>query len=516
MSSTMGRAALVVSGGILLSRILGFAREMVLAALLGRSIDADLYQAAFTIPDFLFFLMAGGYLTLTFVPIVSRHLAAGEEDEANRSFTAIARVVGGLMLIATAVTMIWARPLTERVFSDIPAERLPQLVGLVRIVLPAQFFFVLGSLYTAVQYAHRRFLIPTLAPIVYNIAIIGGGTISYLLGETGPEGFVLGALTGAIVGNFGLQWWGARRLGLRWRRGTPLRHPSVAEYFALALPLMIGQSAVGLDEVFFRYFGQFAPLGDIAALNYARRLQMVPVGVIAQAAGVASYPFLARLFAEGRRKEMEAQVNQAVRSGLVVSGLAAAAVIALAVPLVAVAYQRGSFDAADTLATAPLLAIYGIAIPMWTAHQVYTRAFYAQRRMWLPVVVGTAITVVALPAYYFSATNFAAVGVAATSTAVMSAYALIMGWLWHREASAKEVTRSGWQAFVAGVPAGAAAWAASRALAGREPPDTLIGIVVLVVGGALAAAVYWAVLKMLVSPELEAVLRRRRQRGSPR
>src|SRR5690606_21361162 len=119
MSSTMGRAALVVSGGILLSRILGFVREMVLAALLGRTIEADLYQAAFTVPDFLFFLMAGGYLTLTFVPIVSRHLAAGEEDEANRSFTAIARVVGGLMLAATAVTTIWARPLSERVFSDI-------------------------------------------------------------------------------------------------------------------------------------------------------------------------------------------------------------------------------------------------------------------------------------------------------------------------------------------------------------------------------------------------------------
>src|SRR5690606_28365433 len=90
MSGTMGRAALVVSGGILFSRVLGFVREMVLAALLGRTIEADLYQAAFTIPDFLFFLMAGGYLTLTFVPIVSRHLAAGEEDEANRSFTAIA------------------------------------------------------------------------------------------------------------------------------------------------------------------------------------------------------------------------------------------------------------------------------------------------------------------------------------------------------------------------------------------------------------------------------------------
>jgi len=517
MSGTMGRAALVVSGGILFSRVLGFVREMVLAALLGRTIEADLYQAAFTIPDFLFFLMAGGYLTLTFVPIVSRHLAAGEEDEANRSFTAIARVVGGLMLAATAVTMIWARPLTERVFSDIPAERLPQLVDLVRIVLPAQFFFVLGSLYTAVQYAHRKFLIPTLAPIVYNIAIIAGGTISYLLGRTGPQGFVLGALGGAIVGNFGLQWWGARRVGLRWQRGTPLRHPAVGEYFALALPLMIGQSAVGLDEVFFRYFGQFAASGDIAALNYARRLQMVPVGVIAQAVGVASYPFLARLFAEGRLEEMRAQVSQAVRSGLVVSGLATAGVIALSIPLVAVAYQRGSFDASDTAATAPLLAIYGLAIPMWTAHQVYTRAFYAQRRMWLPVVVGTAITIVALPTYYFAATSFAAVGVAATSTAVIAAYAIVMGWLWHREGSATEVARSAGQTLVAAVPAAAVAWGVARAVTGGEPPDTSTGIVTLVAGGVLAAGAYWAVLRAMGSPELAAISKRwRRQKGSPR
>jgi putative peptidoglycan lipid II flippase len=516
MSSTMGRAALVVSGGILLSRILGFVREMVLAALLGRTIEADLYQAAFTVPDFLFFLMAGGYLTITFVPIVSRHLAAGEEDEANRAFTAIARVVGGLMLVATVVTLIAARPITERLFVEIPDERMPQLVGLVRIILPAQFFFVLGSLYMAVQYAHQRFLIPTLAPIVYNLAIIAGGTISWLVGSTGPEGFVLGALAGAIVGNFALQWWGAHRVGLRWQPGTPFRHPAVGEYFALALPLMIGQSAVGLDEVFFRIFGQFGTDGDIAAINYARRLNMVPIGVIAQAAGVASFPFLARLFAEGRRDEMERQVDRAVRSGLVVSGLATAVVIALATPMVAVAFQRGTFDLADTLATAPLVAIYGISIPMWTAHQVYTRAFYAQRRMWLPVVVGTAITVAALPSYYFASMSYGATGVVATSVGVMVAYAAVMGWLWHRGSSAREVARSGWQALVAGVPAGAAAWAVSRLTTGGEPPGTLMGIAVLILGGALAAGVYWAVLRAMGSPELEAILRRRRQRGSPR
>src|SRR5690606_23363351 len=237
--------------------------------------------------------------------------------------------------------------------------------------------------------------------------------------------------------------------------------------------------------------------GDIVAINYARRLNMVPIGVIAQAAGVASFPFLARLFAEGRRDEMERQVDRAVRSGLVVSGLATAVVIALATPMVAVAFQRGTFDLADTLATAPLVAIYGISIPMWTAHQVYTRAFYAQRRMWLPVVVGTAITVAALPSYYFASMSYGATGVVATSVGVMVAYAAVMGWLWHRGSSAREVARSGWQALVAGVPAGAAAWAVSRLTTGGEPPGTLMGIAVLILGGALAAGVYWAVLRAM-------------------
>src|SRR5690606_15127262 len=299
VSSTMGRAALIVSGGILLSRVLGFAREVALAGLLGRSIEADLYQHAFAIPDFLFFLMAGGYLTITFVPIISRHLAEGNPQEANRSFTAVLKVVGGAMLVVTAITFILARPIAEKVFAEVSADHMDDLVRLIRIILPAQFFFVIGSLLMAVQYAHRRFVIPTLAPLIYNVGIIAGGLISWGMGTPSPDGFVWGALVGAVLGNFGLQIWGARRLGLQVVPQTSLRHPAIPEYFALALPLMIGQSAVGLDEVFFRIFGQFAEVGNTAALGYARRINMVPIGVIAQAAGVASYPFLARLFAEG-------------------------------------------------------------------------------------------------------------------------------------------------------------------------------------------------------------------------
>ncbi|NIR35460.1 MAG: murein biosynthesis integral membrane protein MurJ, partial [Actinobacteria bacterium] len=113
----------------------------------------------------------------------------------------------------------------------------------------------------------------------------------------GPEGFVWGALAGAFAGNFALQWWGARRVGMRWIGGTGWRHPALGEYLKIALPLMIGQSIVVLDETFMSVFGNRVGDGAQTHLQYARRTMLVPVGAIAQAAGVAAYPTLARLFA---------------------------------------------------------------------------------------------------------------------------------------------------------------------------------------------------------------------------
>lgn len=504
--STLGRAALVVSGGILASRLLGFLRDVVLAGLLGRGVEADLYNFAFAIPDYLFFLMAGGYLSITLVPILSRHLAAGEPDMANTAFASVFRFLAGLMAVATAVTMVAAPTLTRWLFPEVAAPLLPELVGYVRIILPAQLFFVLGALLMAYQYSHRRFLVPTLAPIVYNLGIIAGGLVGAALGEPGPAGFVWGALAGAAVGNFLLQWWGARRDGLRLDFGGGWWDASVREYLVLALPLMLGQSAVALDEFFVRVFGQFAGEGATAGLQYARRINMVPVGVIAQAAGVASYPFLAGLFAEGRRAEMRSTVSRALRSSLVVAGLATAGIIGLALPMVRLAYQRGEFSAADTGFVAGLLAIYGLSVPLWAAHQVYTRAFYAQRRMWLPVVVGTVTTVVTVPAYLVAADRAGATGIAWVSVGAMLAYTLALAVGWHRGAvDVSPIATTLAKTTAAAVPA---ALVGAVVTAWLGPTDLTSSVGTLLLGGGLATAAYLAVLALVGTPEL-ALLRRR-------
>ncbi len=486
MTSGLRRAALVVALGILLSRLLGFGRDVVMAALLGRTEAADLYAEAFLIPDYLFFLMAGGYLSITLVPILSRYHATDDQQGARTAFTAIFRVVALGLVVLTAIAIVAARPITDLVFPEVADPG--RLAGLTRIALSSQIFFGLGTLYMAAQYARQRFLIPTMAPLIYNLGIIAGGVMGAVLGDPSPESFLWGGLIGAATGNFALQWWGARRAGMHLLGGVPVRHPAIGEYAALAVPLMVGQTVVALDEQWPRVFGQFVSEGATAGLAYARRLNMLPVGVIAQAAGVAAYPFLAKLFAEGKEEELRNTVKRAVKTGLLVAMPIAAIVVALAYPAVRAAFQYGEFTSADTAYVAPLLAVYGLSIPFWVAHQVYTRGFYARRRMWLPVVVGTIVTAATVPSAFYAARSSGAIGVAAVSTASIAVYTIAIALLWHRHYRGAPLPgRSLGLSLVFSAAAGGSAWMVAQLFTVESPGGALSA---LAIGAFVAANVY--------------------------
>jgi len=429
----MGKAALVVSAGVLLSRVLGQLREIVFAALLGASGVTDQYVAAFRIPDFLNYLLAGGYLSITFIPIFTRHLAAGDEDGGWRALTAIIRPIAAGISVLVVVGWSLAPTVIDLLYPDFTTAQTVNTIRLTRIVLPAQVFFVVGALFTAVQYAKGVFAIPTLAPIVYNLFIIFGGVADAVLtNAAGPEGFIWGALVGAFAGNFALQWWGARRVGMRWIAGGGWSHPALGEYLRVALPLMIGQSIVVLDETFMSVFGNRVGEAAQTHLQYARRTMLVPVGAIAQAAGVAAYPFLARMFAEGRRRDMAAAVDRALGSVIVLSVAATALLAALSQPVIQTLFERSQFTAADTLATARALFFYAFAVPLWGALQILSRGFYATRDMWTPVVIGSAATVLAVPLFIALESGFGLDGVALSSTVALGGYTVALGAAWYR------------------------------------------------------------------------------------
>ncbi len=505
----MGTAAAVVAASVLLSRILGLGREALIASLIGVDAEADLYYDAFFIPDILNYFVAGAYLTITLVPILSRHLEAGDPQRAGRAFTSVFRFMSFAVIALTALMWLYAEPIVGAIFPEVADQA--RLASMTRIVLPAQIFLVIGALLMAVQYTHKRFVIPAAAPLIYNLGIIAGGLIGWAMGDPAPETFLIGAVVGAAIGNFGLQWFGARKTGT-WLTPTRKGESAVGEYLWLALPLMIGQSVAVLDEQFVRLFGQL-DVGATTALTLARRLNMVPVGVIAQAAGVAAFPFLAALAARGANDELIETTGRAARKTLFVAAAATAVLVVIARPLVRVLYQYGEFSSANADLVATLLTIYAFSIPAWGMHQLLTRHFYAKRRMWTPVVVGTLFTLVSIPVWLGLYDVMGVEGFALASTLVMIAYALGMLVAWG--------TDSGWSAvrrlapaflrgmFSAAVAAGLGLLLVNAVLDDREM-TLWFGIGVGLLTGAVTLGAFLGVSALLRSPEMTEVLRRNR------
>lgn len=491
----MGTAAMVVAAGILVSRLLGILRDAIFAAMLGSNDVTDVYVAAFRIPDFANYLLAGGFLTITFIPIFSQYLADDDEDGGWTAFSSILRWLAFGSIIATGVAWIVAPAVITALYPNFTQDQVATTVSLTRIVLPAQFAFVVGAMFAAVQYAKGVFTIPTLAPVTYNLGIIGGGVLFALItGEADPAGFIWGALFGAFVGNLGLQVWGAHRVGMKLNLRVPWKHPAVLTYLAIALPLMIGQSIVALDEVFMSVFGDMAGTGSQTNLQYARRTMFVPIGVIAQAAAVAAYPTLARLFAEGNRPELLRTVNKALRYVLALSIAASGIVAALTVPTIRILFERYAFTAEDTEAVASVLFVYAFGIPVWGALQIITRAFYAKREMWTPVIVGTAITFIVVPVYFVAVNALGSQGVALTSVVSLASYTGVLFWIWYRPMDARsgffEVVMNAGRAIPLVVPASLAAGAVSwLVLNGISGSRLIAALIALTAGTAMYATV---------------------------
>jgi putative peptidoglycan lipid II flippase len=332
-----------------------------------------------------------------------------------------------------------------------------------------------------------------MGPIVYNLAIIAGG----LLGGVGREdpsatGFAWGALAGAFLGIFALQAWGAWREGLRLPGERIRRHPAVPRYFALAVPLMLGQSLVVLDEQLGRTFGSLHADGGISWLTFGRQTMLVPVGVIAQAAGVATYPFLARLAAEGKHAELSQAVGRALRYVLALSLAAAAALMALSQPVVRLLYERGSFDAADTVATAGTVVFFALGVPMWGIQQILARGFYAREQMWAPVVVGTLATAAAVPIYWLLDDAMGVDGLALASSVAITLYTAALALVWYRRtgaAAARPVVATGLRILPVAALGCLAAFGLSDWLAGRLASGWLADAVVVALAGAVAVVI---------------------------
>ncbi len=435
----VGIASAIMMASIFLSRVVGLLREMVIAYSGGVGREVDAYQVAFVLPEILNHIAASGFLSVTFIPIFAGYIAEGKEEEGWRAFSAILTVFGLLLVVLIAVAEIAAGRLVGWVAPGLgdPAT-VADAVRMTRIILPAQFFFFAGGLLMAVQFAREKFAVPALAPLLYNGGIIAGGLL--LSGRLGMEGFAWGVLAGAIVGNFFLQYRGAKGVGLRYRFSLDFRHPALRTYIRLTLPLMVGLTMMFSTEFFFKFFGSYLPHGGISALNYGLRVMLALVAFFGQAVGVASFPFLARMAAENRIGELSQLLDDTLRYlSLVVP--CSVLLIVLRHEVVSILFQRGRFDAAAAELTARILPYLLAGAFAFAAQTLVARGYYAVKDTFFPALYGTLAVLVSLPAYRACLHLLGIEGVALAVSLSAALQVVVLYALWNRRVGNRHAGR---------------------------------------------------------------------------
>ena len=422
-------ATVLLMTAVMLSRVIGFLREAYIAWAFGAGRATDAYVAAFQIPDFLNYILAGGTISTTFITIYSRFLAEKREEAAQKTFSVILTVMTTVLVVLVIVTEIFTPTLTALVFPHFDAAQQVLCVQMTRILLPAQVFFYVGGVVSAVLLSRRLFLIPSMTPLVYNLGIIAGGVA--LAGAAGIHALAIGALVGAFLGPFLMNAVGARRTGIGFRPSFDIGDEAFRRWIRLTIPLMLGVSLVSADDWIIRYFAS-AGAGDIARLNYAKRLFSVPMAVLGQAVGQASLPFFARLFGEKRLTEFAASVNDSVYRISAASFLASAWMMATALPIIDLVYRRGHFDFSDSTTTGVYFFWFSISLAFWSAQGLYSRGFYAANDTLTPMIACTAITVVSVPIYSALFRTLSVFGLAIASDIGIVANTVVLALLLHR------------------------------------------------------------------------------------
>ncbi len=382
-------SSLIVMGGYILSRVTGLLREVVISAQFGTSADLGAYRAAFKVTDLLYMIIIGGALGSSFIPLF---IQVWERDGARRAWhLASAVVTWALLLLAVASVLVGLlAPTLVRWFyagPDLTAQQLAMTTGLTQLFLLSPLFLGLGGLAMAALNARDHFILPALAPAIYNLGIIAGAI--FLAPRWDIWGLAWGVIIGALCYLL-VQLPGLWHMGMRLR---PTFGRSIAELRAIAghmTPRVFGQAASQLSILVTAALTARLSLGlqRIAGLDYAYQLMLLPYGIFSLSLSTVAFPRLARLFAEGQREEMVASVRRTFGTILFLTVPATVALVVLAVPLVRVLFQRGQFDNTSLLYTVVPLVGYATALPAFSASEILIRTFYAMQQTRIPVLVG--------------------------------------------------------------------------------------------------------------------------------
>lgn len=375
----------------LLSRVLGFARDILIAGYLGAGPVAEAFLVAFSLPNLFRRFFAEGAFNTAFVPLFSKKLEAGEkaEDFAQDAFAAL----GSFLILFTAVAQLAMPFLVLAMAGGFAGDvRLPLAVDFARIAFAYILFISLAALFSGMLNAAGRFAAAAAAPTMLNIVLIGvlilaengvGGiaTVTTPGAEALPglhHGSLLswGVLAAGLL-QLAVVWIAAGRAGFRIRPRLPRITPDIRRLAMIAAPAMLAGGVVQINLLVGRQVASFFD-GAIAWLSFADRLYQLPLGVVGIAIGVVLLPDLSRRLRAGDDAGGRDALSRAAEVSMALTLPSAVALVAIPVPLVSVLFGRGEFGPDDVAATAVALSIYGLGLPAFVLHKVLQPLYFAR------------------------------------------------------------------------------------------------------------------------------------------
>jgi len=390
-SRALARAGLIMSAAFLVSRILGWIRIVVIVHAFPAGPELDAFFAAFRLPDLVFQLVAAGALSSAVIPVVSALFATDDNARAWRVVSTIANLMLLALLVLAVVVLIAAPPIIRAITPGFTEAEWSRTVDLTRIMILSPIFLALGSLVTSVLNARGRFAASAIAPIVYNLAIIGAAVL--LAPTMGVTGVAVGVVAGSI-GHFVIQLAPLRALGFRYDRQIDLADPDSRQALKLMAPRALG---LGAGQITFVVVTAIAStLGDSAITSFfvAFTLLQIPIGIIGVPLGVVVLPSLSREAALGRIDEFAALVSRAIRLLLFVMLPITGIAIVLRHEIVDLLFESRRFGEAASDLTAATLFTFLIGLAAHALIAVLARAFYARQDTKTPVAAAILAVVV--------------------------------------------------------------------------------------------------------------------------
>ena len=484
------RSFATVGAMTMVSRVLGFVRDILIASVLGTGLVADTFFVAFRFPNLFRRLFAEGAFNSAFVPLFSKKIE-GEGAKAAREFAneALSALVAVLLLVTAIaeISMPWLMVVIAPGFTDSP-EKFDLAILLTRIAFPYLLFVSVVALFSGMLNALHRFAVAAFAPVLLNIILIGvmAGVAWAGFGNTPQAGEALtwGVAAGGVAQLVILVFW-AKRVGIGLRLQRPRMTPGVRRLVTLGIP---GVIAGGITQVNLLIGTIIASLQDSAVswLYYADRIYQLPLGLVGIAIGVVLLPDLSRKLRASDAKGALHSQNRSLELSLLLTLPAAVALIVMPFPIIQVLFERGAFSGTDTIATATALAAFAAGLPAFVLVKVFSPGFFAREDTKTPMRyagVSVVVNIVGSLALFWVIGH---VGIAiATSVAAWVNAGLLATTLVRRGHFSFDETflRRLVPMLVSCLAMGAALWGASLALSGAFAPANGIALQVAALAG---------------------------------